>query len=77
MTILLALLLSISLMTQTGGAIASEHEPHSIPSYSGFAEIQATKNYFLIVGDTQAVTIPLFSKSCASNPMRRLWSLTH
>ncbi len=30
--------------------------PQAIPSYSGFAEIQATKNYFITVGDTQGTS---------------------
>jgi predicted phosphodiesterase len=30
-----------------------ENEPIKTPSYAGFAEIQATKKYFIIVGDTQ------------------------
>ena len=51
-----AVSLSIFLIAQTTGAIASEHKPLAIPTYSGFAEIQATKNCFLIVGDTQGTS---------------------
>ena len=55
-TTLLSVSLGIFLMTQSAGAIPSEHEPKAIPYYSGFAQIQATKNRFLIVGDTQGTS---------------------
>ena len=49
-------LLSIFLMAETPGATASQNEPRAIPIYSGFAEIQGGKNYFIIVGDTQSTS---------------------
>ncbi len=55
-TILLAVFLSISLMAKTAGAVASEHEAQSIPVYAGFAQIDPTKNYFILVGDTQTTS---------------------
>jgi 3',5'-cyclic AMP phosphodiesterase CpdA len=55
-TIVLAVLLGIFLMTETAGAIPLEHEPRAIHFYSGFADIQATKNHFIIVGDTQGTS---------------------
>jgi hypothetical protein len=55
-TIVLAVSLSIFLMAETADAIASEHKPYSMPSYSGFAEIQGAKKRFLIVGDTQSTS---------------------
>jgi len=55
-TIIVAVLLTIFLMVEAAGATASEHKPQAIPSYSGFAQIQATKNCFLIVGDTQSTS---------------------
>jgi len=54
--IVLAVSLSIFLTAETTGAIASEHEPQLIPSYAGFADVQATKNCFNIVGDTQSTS---------------------
>jgi 3',5'-cyclic AMP phosphodiesterase CpdA len=30
--------------------------PQEIPSYAGFADIQATKNYFILIGDTQGTS---------------------
>ena len=53
---LLAVSLSILLMAETAVVRAHEHEPRSIPSYSGFAEVQGAKNYFIIVGDTQGTS---------------------
>jgi len=54
--IVLAVTLGIFFMAEAASAIAREREPRSVPSYSGFAEIQATKNRFLIVGDTQGTS---------------------
>ena len=55
-TIIVEVLLTIFLMVDAAGAIASEREPRAVPSYSGFADIQATKNRFLIAGDTQSTS---------------------
>jgi len=55
-TIIVEVLLTIFLMVEAAGVIASEHEPSAIPYYSGFAQIQPTKNRFLIAGDTQSTS---------------------
>ncbi len=54
--IVLAVLLSIFLMAETAVVRPQEHEPKAIPHYSGFAQIQAAKDCFLIVGDTQSTS---------------------
>jgi len=54
--IVLTMLLSILLLAETTVARGQENEPHALPSYAGFADIQATKNYFIIVGDTQGTS---------------------
>ncbi len=56
MKIVLAVSLSTFLMAQTTGAIASEPELRTVPSYSGFSEIQPARSRFLIVGDTQGTS---------------------
>jgi hypothetical protein len=49
--IVLAVLSSFFLVGEPAGTMASQNEPRSIPSYSGFADVQSTKNYFIVVGD--------------------------
>jgi predicted phosphodiesterase len=55
-TIVLAVLSGIFLMTETAVTIPLEHQPQAMTSYSGFSDIQATKNYFIVVGDTQGTS---------------------
>ncbi|MGA2516666.1 MAG: metallophosphoesterase [Thermodesulfobacteriota bacterium] len=55
-TIIVAVLLTIFLIAEAAGAIASEHESRAIPSYAGFEEIQDAKNRLIIVGDTQSTS---------------------
>jgi len=54
--IVFAGLLSIALTAESASALSPKHEPQAIPSYSGFADIQATKNHFILVGDTQGTS---------------------
>jgi predicted phosphodiesterase len=54
--IVLAALSSIFLVALPAGTMASQNEPRSIPSYSGFADVQSAKKYFIIVGDTQGTS---------------------
>ena len=52
--IFIAGLLAIGLFIPGDASMAlQENEMKEIPSYAGFADIQATKNCFIIVGDTQ------------------------
>jgi 3',5'-cyclic AMP phosphodiesterase CpdA len=52
--IFIAGLLGIGLFIPGDVSMAlQENEMKEIPSYAGFADIQATKNCFMIVGDTQ------------------------
>ena len=55
-TIVFATSLSIFLMAETASAVPLEREPRSLPSYPGFPEIQASKNRFLVVGNTQSTS---------------------
>ena len=47
---------SIVLSAVGAGAISPNREPQPIPSYSGFADIQAPKTSFVLVGDTQSTS---------------------
>jgi hypothetical protein len=42
-----------ALIANAASTVPPIHSPQSIPVYAGFADIRATKNHFIIVGDTQ------------------------
>jgi hypothetical protein len=52
----LAGLLVTILVADGADTIPPRHSSQAIPPYAGFPDIQATKNYFIIVGDTQSTS---------------------
>jgi predicted phosphodiesterase len=55
-TIVFAGVLSILLIAKSADTISPKHEFQAIPSYSGFAEINPSKNHLILVGDTQGTS---------------------
>ncbi len=54
--VLVAGVIANSLFIASDNSIALQKNVKRIPSYSGFTEIQARKDWFIVVGDTQSIS---------------------